>query len=614
MNPPKIALIVVDLPLDGPFDYAIGTEFQEKIAVGQRVKVLFNRRETVGVVVGFKQKSAFPRLNPILEILDTTTSSVDNNAFNLAKALSAYYGCSLGEAIFSYLPNALRRGQAVDLPVVVPVPERPGSSFCLVQDETLRQSWVFVMEKAKEILARGQSIIILMPSLEAIEQAKQKLEKDCSSKILVLDKKLTPKKELEVWLEIRQGAPSIILGTLTAIFAPAPNLGLIAIFEEENTVYKEEQSPFFRMQKIAELRSQLEGAKVILISSAPSVETYKEATAHKWEKVTFVPEKYCGFQVIDMSNYKSRKSTFLSFPLQNVLYQCLEQKKRVVLLMNRKGFTTMTRCACGFTMRCSRCDVNLTFMYAQQKLVCRHCGETKELPKVCPSCQKAYLQSMGGGIEKLQSDVARYYPQAKVGLYDRDSKTFPVEANIIIATQAILKVQQDMAFDVIVVVDFDAQLNRFDFRSANKVFSLLINLRLMAKEKLLVQTMMRNDYVLKAIEKMNFEGFYRKELSFRKELGFPPAKHLILLVVRGRNEEFVLEQVKLLCEAIKAKAPQSVEISDPHPDVVPKLRDKYRFTIMLKAKSAKDNLKLVKSVLGDFKKKRDLVITINVDP
>lgn len=616
MPPPKIAQVVVDLPLESSFDYAIGATFQDKIAIGKRVKVLFNRRETVGVVVGFKDKSRFFKLNPIIDILDTNPS-VSSEILKLCEQLSDYYGCSQGEAIFSYLPNALRKSQRVDIPAVSFGDTKDFSQepkCFLLHDVTLQKSWEFIFEKTKKVLEAGKSAVFLMPSVEFIEQMELKIKEVFHVPIFILDKKLTPKQELESWLEIKKGTPCIVLGTLSAVFAPTPHLGLIAIYEEENMVYKQEQTPFLRMQKVAEFRFQIEGAQVIFSSVCPSIETYQYAKEKKWEMIRFFPEKYSAFQLIDMSNYKSQKATFLSFPLQNLIYQSLEQNKRIVLVMNRKGFTTTTRCSCGFIMRCSRCDVSMTYRYAKKKLVCRHCGEEQELPKVCPSCKAAYLHSSGGGIEKLESEVARVYPQAQVACYDSDTKSFPEKANLIIATQAITKTQWTMSFDIIAVIDFDAQLNRFDFRCANKLFSLLVLLRQMAKEKLLVQTTLRNEYVLHNLEKMDFEGFYKKELMLRKELGFPPSKHLLSMMVRGKNEDFVFEQTKKIYDLLKIEASSSIDISDPHPDVVPKLRDKYRFTIVLKSKSTKNNLKLAKKALNCFKRRKDLVVTINVDP
>ncbi|NCA96316.1 MAG: primosomal protein N', partial [Methanomicrobia archaeon] len=461
-----------------------------------------------------------------------------------------------------------------------------------------------MLDKAKEVLASGKSVIILMPSLEAIGSVKDRVKETLNVPVFLLDKKLTPKKELEIWFEIQQGIPCVALGTLSAVFAPMPQLGSIVICEEENTVYKQEQSPFFRVHHIAQCRCEIENAMLVLTSAAPSVETYKQAQDKQWEIVSFFPKEYSGFQLIDMSNYKSQRATFLSFPLQNMIYRSLEENKKIVLVMNRKGFTTTTRCSCGHTMRCQRCDVNMIYMYAKQKLVCRHCGKEEELPKMCAACKTSYLHSSGGGIEKLESEVARFYPQARVARYDRDTPRFPKDAQIIISTQAITKMQDQMIFDIVALLDFDAQLNRFDFRCANKVFSLLVVLRQMAKEKLLVQTSMRDSYLLKYLDAMDFKGFYKKELSLRKELGFPPSQHLLSIVVRGEKEEIAFQQVKELCDILQAQDIKKVEISDPHPDIVPKLRDKYRFTIVLKSRSAKENLTLARKALSDFKKRK----------
>ncbi|MDP8211904.1 MAG: primosomal protein N' [Candidatus Zapsychrus exili] len=615
---PKIAQVVVDLPLEGPFDYSISDEFRKSIDVGKRVSILFNRKKRVGFVIGFKEKSKFKRLNLIIDVLDVTPS-VDSNALKLAENLSKYYGCSVGEAIESYLPSALRKAKAFDVDIKIPLLDKNFKSnekpFCLLHDMTRFKRWDYLQERIKSALDKNQSVIFLVPSVALIEEVSLKFSAELKQLVVALDKKLTPKKELDAWIAIKTGTPTIVMGTLSAIFAPTPDLGLIVIYDEENAVYKQEQSPFYNIKKIAEMRSDLEGASVILVSVAPTAETFKNAKGKKWETVTYYPDKYSELQVIDMNNYKSQKSTFLSFPLQNMIYRSIEENKKLVLFSNRRGFTTLTRCnQCGFTVKCARCDVSLVYMYSKKKLVCRHCNSEEELSRNCPSCGGSYMKSFGEGIEKLESEVARFYPQARVGRYERDSKEFPSRANVIIATQAILKVQESMSFDAIAVINFDAELNHFDYRATNRAFSLLAALRRMTKSKLMVQTRMKDSYVLKALNKMDFNKFYKKELSLRKEVDLAPYRYLLSIVLRGVDDKFVFEQSNILYDKLNALKKETQEISDIHPDIMPKLRDKYRYTIMLKSKGREDGLKLVKTALKDFKRKKDLIVTVNVDP
>jgi len=617
MKKPKIAKIVVGLPVDGPFDYAIGKDLQNRIAVGQRVRVSFNRRDRVGFVAGVGQRSTFKRLNPVLSLLDAAPA-LDSRALELAKTFSAYYGCSLGEAIEAYLPAALRRDKLSLSSPPVPVSTKEKNAgekeMILVHDQTRYKRWPFIVEYIQKIIDAGQSTIVLVPEASFIQETMTVLTKAFACPIVAFEKKLAPKKELAQWEQIKRGDVSIVVGTRSAVFAPLPNLGLIVIDEEENNSYKQEQTPHYHVHEVAQMRSAIDHCHVMFVSSAPSAEIWKEAKRNKWKKIVFEADQCGKVQVIDMTNYNPRKTSILSFPLQNAMQKTLEDGGKIVLFMNRRGFSTRTHCQqCGFIVKCERCNVNLSYLYSKKTMVCRHCNFKRELPKICPQCEGSYLRSTGTGIEKLESETARLYPDARIHRYESESKVFPKSADIIITTQAVFRQHGTWKVPLVAMLNFDAQMHHFDFRSGQKAFSLLVHLRQLASEKLLVQTRMADNYCIKAVKQMNFEKFYREELRSRKELGLPPYKHLVALGLRGRQEDAVFDQSKLLFDRLKEKNSKGIEVSDPHPDVNPKLRDKYRFTILLKGGSVKSILALVKSVLKGFRKGK-VIITVNVDP
>ena len=624
-NVNKIAQVVVGLPIEGSFDYIIGKEFQQNISVGHRVKVSFNRRNRVGFVVGFRGQSPFKKLNPILSLLDNEPV-VDEKALGLTKALSEYYGSSWGEAIESYLPAPLRKAQAFfwQKPVEDTFKSIPDQEkIVLFHDVSLQKRWPYLLEEIEKRIQAGQGVIFIVPEAFYMEGIQAKLKRELknldAARLAVFDKRLSTKQELQQWQAIKEGRISIVMGTRSAVFAPVSRLGLMVIYDEEHTAYKQEQSPHYDAREVSLWRARMEECSVIFVSSSPSVETWQRANKEKWEKITFPFSPLSKIQLVDMANYKPRQNFLFSYPLQNDLNQALQAKKKIVLFLNRRGFSTTTRCQeCGFTMQCPRCNVNLTYLYSKKKLACRYCQFKRDIPKICPNCEGSYLRSLGLGIEKLESELSRLYPRARISHFDKESASFPQEADIVIATQAILKCFQGGAisepFDLIAVLNFDAELNHADFRCAHRAFSLLVKLRALAKEKLIVQTRLTDNYCLKAAQTMDFPSFYRAELKLRKDLGLPPYRHLAAIGLRGRKEEIVFEQSKNIYEKFKVNQPKSLEISDPHPDILPKLRDKYRYTIILKSSSVKDTLKWVKKILKDFRKKQDVVMTINVDP
>jgi len=619
----RIAHVVVGLPLDQAFDYLIPQDDRSLIRIGQRVRVLFNQKTRLGVVVGLFQNSRFKKLNSILAILDQNPS-LNDKALQFTQEISDYYGCSWGEAIETYLPKTLRKPSAR---LDQSEPLASSSEFKDVlsqQDHILLHDWrgtgrwPFILKAIQDVLSAQQNVIFLVPEKSMIEDIKYKLQtafKDTS--IVSTAQELPGSQEIEQWQRIQRGEVGIVIGTRSAIFSPTPRLGLIVLYEEDYEAYKQDQLPHYHAREICQMRAKIEGCRIIFVSSVPSVEAWFQSQKKGWQRISLDSKEehpQTSFQIVDMTNYNPQRSSILSFPLQNRIQKCLENKGKVILFMNRRGFSTLTQCSqCGFTLKCERCDTSLIYMYSKKILLCRHCNYTIPLPKVCPQCHKNYLRSTGSGIEKLESEVARLYPHVRVSHYDKESKSWPTDASIVIATQAMLR-QEEIKAQLIAILQFDTALSHGDFRSGERAFSLLMRLRRMAEECLLVQTRMRDNECLKAASKMNFDQFYQEELKLRRELKFPPYQHFIAIELRAPKEDSVLQQSQELFRQLSGETFKKIEVLDAHANPIPKLRDTYRYTIMLRSRSVKPALSVIKKVLKNFKRKSGLIITINVDP
>jgi len=614
---PKIAQVVVGLPVEGPFDYALNEDQQKEIAIGQRVSIVFNRKKRIGYVVALRQKSPFSKLNPILSVLDQVPA-LDRYAIELTKQFSEYYGCSRGEAIEAYFPLSLRKANQTRIVQDGPAEgEIVKGKMWLVHDIGQTQRWGFLQGLIKEHLDNQKSVIFLVPEKFYIERVVEQISrgmKDRSPPIIILDKKLSLQKDLAQWLYIKTTPATVVVGTRSAVFAPVSRLGLIVVYDEDNPAYKQEQSPHYHADVVARMRQSIEGGDIVFVSSTPSAEIWEMARKDQWNIKVFESTSTNELQMIDMGNYKSQRVYTISYPLQNAIERTLNEGGKVILFMNRKGFSTLTKCnQCGFVVQCDRCEANLAYMYSKKKLVCPHCHLTKDLPKICPQCDGNYLRSVGTGTEKLQSEVARLYPQAVVACFDKESRKIPARADIMIATQAIVKFSGQLAVELAAVIHYDTELNRFDFRSGHRAFSLLVHLRQMAKKTLMVQTRMPDNYGLGAVRTMDFNRFYSEELNIRRELGFPPFTHLLSIGVRGEKEEDVMRQSHKLFTLLNEHKYTGLEVFNSQPDIMPKLRDQYRYTIMLKGKSVKRMMALIKNILKGFARKKTIV-TINVDP
>ncbi len=623
----KIAKIVVGLPVEGPFDYSVPEPLREKVQPGMRVLVLFNRRRMLGYITGFAQRSAFKRLNPILDVLDAQ-AVLGGPELSLASHLSRHYGCSLGEAIEAMLPVFLRKKKffTLDGPLERKRRDEAPGRMILLTDASAYKRWEILLPRIAKVIAAQQSVLFLVPENKMIKGMEQFFKEKIDCDILILENKCSAKKEEELWQKILGGEGKLVLGTRSAIFAPSRSLGLIIVWDEENPAYKQEQSPYYQAGRVAEMRHQIEGCDLVYVSSAPTAESWHKFQGRKHALEETKEGLSSAMKLVDLTNYNPQKTSRLSFPLQVSMEKTLREQGKVLLFMNRKGFFTMTSCnECGFVLKCGRCDVNLTYLFSQQKMVCKHCNYNQALPKFCPSCKGNYLRSVGIGVEKLQSEAARLYPQARVRYYNKESKVYPHKADIVIATQAVLGLQGTVHADLVGVISFDAELNYFDFRSGQRAFTLLARLRQMARQTLLVQTSMMDNYIIRAALKMDYEKFYREELALRKEIGLPPFRRLVYIISRGKEHEAVLDYSHRLFEKLVAiqENPESagvkglkvkgITVSESHPDVHPKLRDQYRFSIMLQGPSLTPLLDLAKSGVKKTRGKKSIISSIRVD-
>ncbi len=611
----NIAEIVVDLPVSGPFDYIVPVELQESITLGMRVQISFNRRLMVGFVVGFQEKSSFGRLNAIISLLDEAPV-INRVAMQLSEEVASQYGCSVGQALAMQLPLGLRKKTKVRY---VPEHERAVKKnhgepkIALFHDVGYRAGWQELFVRIQEVLTSKKSVLILVPEVAMVQQTKAMLQKEISAEIFI-DQKGTQKQTSEYWCTLKQSNPVVVIGTRSSVFAPISPCGLIVVVDEDRSAFKEEQSPSYQTRDVALMRTRLQGCNLVFLSSCPSPEIWYQAHKYKWEVTDFGAQNASALRIVDLTNFKPGRNAFLMPPLQMAIRDALEQQKRILIFMNRRGYFTMTRCnQCGFALKCERCDVHLTYIESKKEMVCCRCNFKRDLPKVCPSCNGSYLRSMGVGVEKLVDELSRFFTEVDVGCFDSDGHTKKNDAQIVVSTQSILMRPERNDFDIIVHIDFDSELYRFDYKNAGRTFSLLMTLKQMAKESLWVQTAMSDNYCLRAAQKNDWNAYYAQELELREEIGVTPFKELVSVHMRGEKEDVVFEQCQILYQLLNEKKIAGIDISDPYPDVKPKLRDKYRFVLTLKGTSAKMILTHLKPVLKEMKKKRGVVVTLNVD-
>lgn len=485
----------------------------------------------------------------------------------------------------------------------------------LIHDLDGEARWDTYFNEIKNTLIGNLSAIVLLPDIPLALEATQKLEKALGIKPLLLYR--SQAKELEEWVEAGRAGAKVILGTRSAIFAPVKNLGLIIIDEEEDFVYKQDNAPHYHARQIAIRRAEIEGAKVILGSRSPSLESFYLAKKQK-AKYSVIPRKtdFPEVKIIDARHlpFQERKQRALfSRLLEDSLYAVLNEKGKALLLLNRKGFATQAAClTCGKALKCPRCSLNLAYHFKDNLLSCHYCNFKMPLPETCPECNSGYIKFTGAGTEKIESELSRIFPQARIKILDEKDLNLE-NYDIFIATSSVIK-RENLRFDLVGVLGIDNALNRVDFRATEKAFSLLAGLINLTSKKIIIQTSSPGHHCFQALLRKDANFFYEEELKQRKQLDFPPYKHMILVRLRGKREERIKEAAESLFNKLKdADKSKGTEIISVNPANPLKLRGNYYWQVLIRTGKVVEANKFLRNNLKDFRHS-GIIVTVDVDP
>ena len=492
----------------------------------------------------------------------------------------------------------------------------PESNALLIHDLDGHKRWEFYLEQIREVLAQKKGAIILLPDIDSIPRVEDKLKGLEGVSISILYRKAPD--ELGEWLRARSGEANVVIGTRSAVFTPLKDLGLIIIDEEESPVYKQDQVPHYHAREIALMRMELEKIKLILGSSSPSLESYFLVKKERI-KYQLIPRSrdFPEIRLIDMKSerrFSKDKKIIFSKYLMDSVFTSINAKEKVLLFLNRKGFATFSHCHnCGKVMKCPRCNVHLVYHFKEGKLSCHYCNFKMELPKICPECNAGYIKFSGAGTEKIESELSRLFPQAKIKDVESHQHLDINEADIFVATSAVFK-QEDLRFDLTGVLGIDNSLNRVDFRSTEKVFAVLSGLLGLTDKRFIIQTGAPAYSCFQALQKKDPGSFYDEELKQRRQLKFPPFKHFILVKVRSGKEEKARDCANSLFEKLRNSSKnKGVKVISVTPGEHAKLRGNYYWQILLATDDPVKANKFLKISLKDFKHS-GIIITVDVDP
>ncbi|MFC1509287.1 primosomal protein N' [Candidatus Omnitrophota bacterium] len=665
----KYADIVVNRPIEGPFTYAIPESLRHDVLVGSCCEVSFGSKLITGYVVGLSSECKIKSLKPVLRVLNKAPL-MDGVMLRLTKWISEYYYSSWGEAISAAVPSVIKKSLNVKRKSRKLIEEDviefiDGSETHLIPTQEQRESLnlikksmndkvhnVFLLhgvtgsgktevylQAIQHMLELGRSSIILVPEISLTPQTVARFKARFKEKVAVLHSRLLGSKRALEWGRIASGDAQIVIGARSAIFAPLKNLGLVVVDEEHETSYKQEDTPRYNAREVAIKRAELSGAVVILGSATPSLESFYAARKGHYKLIELseridsklLPE----VEIVDMREElgRQKKLSIFSYPLKTWIEKDILDGKQVILFLNRRGFSTFISCRkCGYVLSCKRCNVSLTYHFHTKKLSCHHCNYQMAPPNVCPQCNSSYVRYWGVGTEKVESEVHRIFPNARIFRMDTDSthkrgthekvlsRFKDHKIDILIGTQMIAKGLDFPKVTLVGVVSADTALNLPDFRAGERTFNLLTQVAGRAGRgdmggRVIIQTYTPAHYAIQAAKNHDYNSFYGKEISFRKELNLPPFCRMAIVTLKGRRDESVLALSERLRDRfIKSDKHKVIEVLGPAPAPISRIKGMYRWNIFLKAEKVKDITYLLKKVLGSRKKEGGVIITVDVDP
>ncbi len=617
------AKVVLGLAVSGPFDYIVGENLRDAIKPGCRVNVNFRNKQETAYVVSIEKESSIPKLKEITSLIDTIPV-LDEDLLRLTKEISDYYGCTWGEAIATALPEPIRRGKRLNITREIPNQDNPlPAQRILLYDRKGDARWDFYLQSISRAIATGGSAIIIVPDVSYIFKIKPLLDQKLSISSTCLYRKQP--QAAEIWSALKEGRSKVVIGTRSAIFAPLPNTRLIIVDEEHDFVYKQDQVPHYHCRTVALMRAQNLGSSLILGSGAPSLESMHMVRSGTLELHELAgPEAVPHTKIIDMNTFLSMtkyKNVILSRYLEDTIASTINTRGSVLLFLNRKGFATKASCQnCQKTLQCPSCETNLVYYFATNTLECTHCTHKIPAPHLCPSCNTGYIKYSGLGTGKIESELSRIFPQARIKVVDSHHDIDTYDADLYVSTSFIINAvqaipqKQRLSFDLVATLNIDSSLNRHDFRATENTFAILTELRNIAKKSLVIQTKIPEHYCFTSIANNTPNIFFNEELSQRKQLDLPPYTHLCHIKVRGKQSQRVQKIAEDLLRTLsEANTNPHISFFASLPAHPPKLRGNYYWIVHAKTGSCVALTQFLKKQLRELKYS-GIIITVDMDP
>lgn len=486
-------------------------------------------------------------------------------------------------------------------------------------------------------LDMGKTAIVLVPEISLTPQMTERFIARFGDKVAILHSGLSNGEKYDEWRKVERGDAQVVVGARSAIFAPLKNLGVIIIDEEHEASYKQDSNPRYHARDVALLRAQYNQAALVLGSATPSLESRARAGKGVYQHLLLtkranplasIPQ----VQLIDFRDYIGQNETSnFTPPLIEAIQDRLDKKEQVVLMLNRRGYSSFVMCReCGTVDTCPNCDISLTLHMDTKTMNCHYCGFSKEIPHVCPNCQSRSIRYYGTGTQKAYDELTELFPEARILRMDVDTtrkkgshqalleQFGKGEADILLGTQMIAKGLDFPNVTLVGVLNADTALNLPDFRSSERTFQLLTQVagragRAEKAGQVLIQSYNPQHYAIRFAKDQDYEGFYTYEMAIRRQLGYPPYYFTIGITLSHKKEEEVLKRAYEVMAILRSGLSDASIILGPTPKPIARTHNLYHYQILIKYRLEDELASTLNQVLALTQERENSELRLSID-
>lgn len=496
------------------------------------------------------------------------------------------------------------------------------------------------LQAIERALNDDKEAIVLVPEISLTPQMTNRFKERFGSLVAVLHSGLSAGEKYDEWRKIKRGEVKVVVGARSAVFAPFTKLGLLILDEEHEGTYKQDDSPRYHARDVAIWRSEYHHCPVILGSATPSLESFARAKKGNYSLLTLanrpkeqpLPE----VAIIDMrEQLKNGNRSMFSTELAEAIRQRLAKQEQMVLFLNRRGYSSFVLCRdCGTVVECDNCDISMTYHRHQELIKCHYCGEEERVPTTCPQCQSEHIRFFGTGTQKVEEEISKLFPEARVLRMDVDTtkkkgshetilKQFGEgKADILLGTQMIAKGLDFPNITLVGVLSADTTLHLADFRAAEKTFQLLTQVSGRAgrhdkQGEVIVQTYTPEHYAIQFAQHHDYNAFYHQEMMLRKQYAYPPFSYVALIQVTHEDVLMTAEYAHKAANWLKSNLSVESSIIGPTASSISRVQNRYRYQCLVKYKKEPKLPEIMQQLIKIYRTewmKKGIILQVDINP